>query len=175
MALTALSHLIVFDALGASLCVAVDVLSNFEVWRRSSIRHPFGLERAEVLAGFAMSVFLLFMGFDIVSHAAEHLLEGLWGEEGGNVHEDHVARVSAGSVDSAALVALVATTVSAVLLKNHERISRGLFVLSKLRMAELTVCSNAVRLPRPPPVNPLQPLTPPHPRLLHPTAPNPAP
>ena len=31
-----------FDALGASLCVAVDVLSNFEVWGRSSIRHPFG-------------------------------------------------------------------------------------------------------------------------------------
>jgi hypothetical protein len=31
-----------FDALGASLCVVVDVLSNFEVWKRSSVRHPFG-------------------------------------------------------------------------------------------------------------------------------------
>lgn len=31
-----------FDALGASVCVVVDVLSNFEVWKRSSVRHPFG-------------------------------------------------------------------------------------------------------------------------------------
>lgn len=43
LALTALSHLILFDALGATLCVVVDVLGNFEVWKRSSIRHPFGL------------------------------------------------------------------------------------------------------------------------------------
>ncbi|RYY37195.1 hypothetical protein EON62_01295, partial [archaeon] len=68
LALTALSHLILYDAFGAMLCVAVDVLGNFEVWRRSSIRHPFGLERAEVLAGFAMSVLLLFMGMDLISH-----------------------------------------------------------------------------------------------------------
>jgi hypothetical protein len=42
LAMTAVSHLIFFDALGAILCVAVDVLSNFDVWKRSSIRHPFG-------------------------------------------------------------------------------------------------------------------------------------
>lgn len=42
LAVTALSHLIMFDALGASVCVVVDVLSNFEVWKRSSVRHPFG-------------------------------------------------------------------------------------------------------------------------------------
>ena len=77
LAMTALSHLILFDSLGALLCVVVDVLGNFEVWRRSSIRHPFGLERAEVLAGFAMSVFLLFMGMDLISHNLQHLLEGM--------------------------------------------------------------------------------------------------
>lgn len=123
LALAALSRLMVFDALGASVCVAVDVLGNFSVWGRSSIRHPFGLERAEVLAGFAMSVFLLFMGFDIVSHGSEHLVEGLWA--GGHEHEAHVARVAAGSVDLAALVALAATTVSAIVLKNHQRIAKG--------------------------------------------------
>ncbi|KAI5843703.1 cation efflux family-domain-containing protein [Tricharina praecox] len=129
LALTALSHLIMFDALGATVCAAVDVLSNFDVWKRSSIRHPFGLERAEVLAGFAMSVFLLFMGFDIISHGAEHLLEGWWLEEGeGHVHEEHVARVTAGSIDVAALAALAATTVSALLLKNHARIGRAMHI-----------------------------------------------
>uniref|UniRef100_A0A8H7NGU9 Uncharacterized protein n=1 Tax=Bionectria ochroleuca TaxID=29856 RepID=A0A8H7NGU9_BIOOC len=62
LAAVALSHLVFFDAGSAAVCVAVEVLGNFEVWRRSSIRHPFGLERAEVLTGFAMSVFLLFGG-----------------------------------------------------------------------------------------------------------------
>lgn len=42
LALTALSHLLLFDALGAILCVAVDVLGNFDVWKRASIRYPFG-------------------------------------------------------------------------------------------------------------------------------------
>lgn len=42
LALTALSHLIFYDAIGAFLCAGVEVLSNFEVWKRSSIRHPFG-------------------------------------------------------------------------------------------------------------------------------------
>jgi divalent metal cation (Fe/Co/Zn/Cd) transporter len=121
-----------FDALGAALCVAVDVLSNFEVWKRSSIRHPFGLERAEVLAGFAMSVFLLFMGFDIISHCSEHLMEGMWkqsdGHEhshGGHGHAQHKQRVPPGGVDVAALAALIATLVSAILLKNHARIGKG--------------------------------------------------
>lgn len=42
LALTALSHLIFYDAIGAFLCASVEVLSNFEVWKRSSIRQPFG-------------------------------------------------------------------------------------------------------------------------------------
>jgi len=42
LALTALSHLIFFDAISATICVVVDVFCNYEVWKRSSIRHPFG-------------------------------------------------------------------------------------------------------------------------------------
>lgn len=42
LALTVLSRLLFFDALGAFLCVAVDIGNNFEMWKRSSIRHPFG-------------------------------------------------------------------------------------------------------------------------------------
>jgi divalent metal cation (Fe/Co/Zn/Cd) transporter len=131
LARTALSHLLVFDAAGASLCVAVDVLSNFEVWKRSSIRHPFGLERAEVLAGFAMSVFLLFMGFDIISHGAKHLLAGLWhghssSSSSHHHHHQHIARVAPGSIDFKAAAALAVTCVSALLLKNHARIGRAM-------------------------------------------------
>lgn len=123
LAMTALSHLILFDALGAMLCVVVDIIGNFEVWKRSSIRHPFGLERAEVLAGFAMSVFLLFMGMDLISHNLQHVLEGIG-------HEPHYThpheRVSLGEVDAAALIAILSTVVSAFLLGNHARIGKAM-------------------------------------------------
>ena len=121
LALTALSHLILFDSLGAMLCVVVDVLSNFEVWKRSSIRHPFGLERTEVLAGFAMSVFLLFMGMDLISHNLQHILEGM-GHKPHFVHEH--GRVSPGEIDAASLLAIVSTLISAFGLKNHARIGK---------------------------------------------------
>ena len=122
LALTALSHLVFFDAGSAAVCVVVDLLGNFEVWRRSSIRHPFGLERAEVLAGFAMSIFLLFGGFDLVSHNLKHFLESLGNHE---AHHDHAHdRVSAGSIDLVASAAIASTLVSAYVLKNHARIAK---------------------------------------------------
>ncbi|KAJ5301497.1 hypothetical protein N7508_006360 [Penicillium antarcticum] len=123
LAMTALSHLILFDSLGAMLCVAVDVLGNFEVWKRSSIRHPFGLERAEVLAGFAMCVLLLFMGLDLISHNLQHFLEKA-GHEPHHSHEHD--RVSLGSVDITAVLAISSTLVSAIGLKNHARIGKAM-------------------------------------------------
>ncbi|KAJ6120608.1 hypothetical protein N7523_004888 [Penicillium sp. IBT 18751x] len=123
LAMTALSHLILFDSLGALLCVAVDVLGNFEVWKRSSIRHPFGLERAEVLAGFAMCVLLMFMGLDLISHNLQHFLE----KSGHEPHHMHVhERVSLGSVDITAVLAISSTLVSAIGLRNHARIGKAM-------------------------------------------------
>ncbi|KAL2828427.1 cation efflux family-domain-containing protein [Aspergillus cavernicola] len=123
LAMTALSHLILFDSLGALLCTAVDVLGNFEVWKRSSIRHPFGLERAEVLAGFAMCVLLLFMGMDLISHNLQHFLES----SGHEPHHSHAhERVSPGSVDFTALLAISSTLISAIGLRNHGRIGKAM-------------------------------------------------
>lgn len=122
-AMEALSHLIFYDSLGALLCVCVEVFSNFEVWGRSSIRHPFGLQRMEVIAGFCLSVLLIFMGFDLISHNAKHALEGI----GHTPHHPHVhGRVSAGTIDLTALLALASTLVSAVGLKNHARIGKAM-------------------------------------------------
>ncbi|GKZ39386.1 endoplasmic reticulum zinc transporter [Aspergillus brasiliensis] len=123
LAMTALSHLILFDSIGALLCVAVDILGNFEVWKRSSVRHPFGLERAEVLAGFAMCVLLLFMGMDLISHSLQHFLES----SGHEPHHTHVhERVSLGRVDFTALLAISSTLISAIGLKNHGRIGKAM-------------------------------------------------
>jgi Co/Zn/Cd efflux system component len=71
-----------------------------------------------------MSVFLLFMGFDLVSHNLKHALESLGSHESHHPHSHE--RVSPGSVDSAALFAIVATLVSAIGLKNHARISKAM-------------------------------------------------
>ncbi|KAG8666441.1 cation diffusion zinc membrane transporter Zrg17 [Fusarium poae] len=125
LATTALSHLVFFDAGSAAVCVMVDVLGNFEVWRRSSIRHPFGLERAEVLAGFAMSVFLLFGGFDLVSHTLKHFLESLGSHE---AHHEHGHDSPDGSIDLVSAAAMVSTLVSAYGLRNHARIAKLLRV-----------------------------------------------
>lgn len=122
-AMEALSHLIFYDSLGALLCVFVEVLSNFEVWGRSSVRHPFGLQRMEVIAGFALSVLLIFFGFDLISHNAKHALEGI-GHEPHHPHQHE--RVSAGTVDLAAVLALVSTLISAVGLQNHARIGKAM-------------------------------------------------
>ena len=137
LALTALSHLIFFDVGSAAICVGVDVLGNFEVWKRSSVRHPFGLQRVEVLAGFAMSVFLVFGGFDLLSHNFKHVLESVGSHAphhppghghghdlGGGEGVEDGAAISAGTVDLASLAAVLSTLVSAYGLKNHERIRR---------------------------------------------------
>ncbi|KAF4585442.1 cation efflux family protein family [Ophiocordyceps camponoti-floridani] len=122
LAAMALSHLVFFDAGSAAVCAAVDILGNFEVWRRSSIRHPFGLERAEVLVGFALSIFLLFGGFDLVSHNLKHFLESLGHHMGRHEHvHDHVAP---GSIDLVAALAIGSTLISAYGLKNHARIAK---------------------------------------------------
>lgn len=144
LATTALAHLVFFDAGSAAVCAAVDVLGNFEVWRRSSIRHPFGLARAEVLAGFAMSVFLVFGGFDLVSHDLKDMLERVGHHEPHHPHADTVVQnyvagsgghasehmhgggkvVAPGSVDLVALAAIISTLVSAYGLRNHAKVSR---------------------------------------------------
>ena len=124
LAMTALSHLVFFDVGSAAVCVAVEVLGNFEVWRRSSIRHPFGLQRAEVLAGFAMSVFLVFGGFDLLSHSLKHVLESVGEHSPHHEHTHHPRAISPGTVDMASLAAVVSTLVSAYGLRNHGRIRR---------------------------------------------------
>ncbi|THV71082.1 hypothetical protein D6D19_08498 [Aureobasidium pullulans] len=124
LAMTALSRLLFFDAAGAIACVLVETMGNFEVWKRSSVKHPFGLERLDVLVGFGLAVFIGFMGLDVLSHGIQHSLENL----GSHIaHSSHThRRISAGSVDVAALLAIVVTLISAVVLKNHARIGKAM-------------------------------------------------
>ena len=78
-----------------------------------------------------MSVLLMFMGFDLVSHAAEDFVEGLQGEEEhGHAHSHKHNRISSGGVDFTALAAIASTLISAFLLKNHIRIGKCMNIIA---------------------------------------------
>lgn len=129
-AISALAHLLFYDAMGALLCAVVDILGNFDVWKRSSIHLPFGLERAEVLAGFALSISLIFMGGDIMSHSIQDIIQTFYsGHEGhDHAHHHHVSDSAPhwGKILSRVSLAIIATIISAVGLDNHARISRAM-------------------------------------------------
>jgi Co/Zn/Cd efflux system component len=72
--LLTLSHILFYDVISNLSLVMVQIMSNFEVWRLSSLKFPFGLGRIEVLFGFALSVSLLFVGLDLFSHILEEFL-----------------------------------------------------------------------------------------------------
>jgi len=83
------------------------------------------LERTEVLIGFAMSILLLFMGFDLLSHGAGHFLSEL-GDHGSHRPHNHNSRVSPASINLVSILAIFSTVISAIMLKNHARMGRAM-------------------------------------------------
>jgi hypothetical protein len=122
LSVTTLAHLVFLDSLGGLVRGVVDVARNFEVWGRSSVRTPFGLQRAEALARGAGSVVLLFMGVDLISHGLRDALSDSLGGGGhshahGGVEEHH--EIGMGNAAIPALLGLIATLVSATVLKSE--------------------------------------------------------
>lgn len=72
--LQTLSHIVLYDAFGNLLTAAVSIMTNFPVWKSASLAYPFGLGRIHVLACFALSVSLVFVGGDLLSHVVEELI-----------------------------------------------------------------------------------------------------
>lgn len=96
-----LSHLIFYDALSCLVVVFVDIMTNFDVWNKSSIQFPFGLGRIEVLFGFGLSISLIFVGCDLFSHFMEELMASLiMTSSSTESHEQHASGHSHGATDS---------------------------------------------------------------------------
>lgn len=76
-AFSTLAHLVFYDSLGSFVLASVDVLSNFDVWKKPSISYPFGIGRLETLLGFGLSTSLVMVGCDLVSHFIEELVVNL--------------------------------------------------------------------------------------------------
>lgn len=90
-AFSTLAHLVFYDSLGSFMVACVDIMSNFEVWGKSSIAYPFGLSRLETLTGFGLSTSLIMVGCDLVSHFVEELVVNLVDPslEGSSEHGSH--------------------------------------------------------------------------------------
>ncbi|KAF3985802.1 hypothetical protein FT663_05148 [Candidozyma haemuli var. vulneris] len=70
-AFSTLAHLVFYDSLGSFVIAFVNILSNFDAWKKPSVAYPFGLGRLEVLLGFALSTSLVMVGCDLISHFVE--------------------------------------------------------------------------------------------------------
>lgn len=149
-ALAALAHLLFYDAMGALLCSVVDILGNFDVWKRSTVHLPFGLERTEVLAGYALSISLIFMGGDIMSHSIQDIVQAIYlgsflsashshgaisrpqehsvtdGHGHGHGFSDSPDNVDWNVIVFRVVLGIFVTIVSAVGFDNHSRIARAL-------------------------------------------------
>lgn len=88
--LVTLAHVLFYDLIANALTLGVQVLGNFAVWKQSSLAHPFGLGRIEVLASFGLSVSLLFVGLDLASHVLEEIVgEVIGGDPHGETESHH--------------------------------------------------------------------------------------
>lgn len=92
-----LAHMFAYNAVVTMAVACMNVLSNFDVWTRSSLRLPFALQRTEVLLGFELAVTLVFVGGDVISHTIQELAELFYQEQlsgHGHLHEGHTNSVS---------------------------------------------------------------------------------
>lgn len=85
--LSTLAHLVFYDAIGSLVMVFVNIMSNFDVWNKSSIAYPFGIGRLEVLVGFALGASLVMVGLDLISHFVEEFIVLMVVEETGDSHD----------------------------------------------------------------------------------------
>lgn len=118
--LTTLAHLVFFDSINNLLAIIVQVFKNFEVWDKASIKRPFGLSRLEVLFGFALSVALFYVGFDLITHCIEEFVISLidldFNHENHSEHNESSKEMSSFLFTSLVLTGLVITLINSKLL-----------------------------------------------------------
>ncbi|KAG7191623.1 Endoplasmic reticulum zinc transporter [Scheffersomyces spartinae] len=131
--LSTLAHLVFYDALGSSVVVFVDIMSNFEVWNTSSIVYPFGLGRLEVLVGFGLATSLIMVGADLISHSIEEFVMTIAMSTGAHdevdlqhqhlshhIHDDHSHNPNL-RIYVAVLMATVAITLSSQFILKRDK------------------------------------------------------
>lgn len=124
----ALAHLVAYDAVMDTIVVGVGVLSNFEVWKRSSLRLPFALQRVEILVGFSLAICLVFVGAHMASHTIQELAYLFYGESHNHGHHAHQGEDAAASGLSGMMVGVILSLLFTVL----SLVGAGAFTSPKL-------------------------------------------
>lgn len=130
--LLTLSHLCFYDMMSNLIVVIVDIMTNFQCWTNSSLQYPFGLGRIEVLIGFGLSVSLIFVGGDLISHLLEEIIINLIiGDTNDNedrIHHSHNSSSDSNTLSSfnfelLIIFTVILTVVSSNLLLSTKKLS----------------------------------------------------
>lgn len=127
LAASSLSKCITFDAFGIASSTVFEILDNFPVWKTSSVKHPFGLKRAEVVVRFAAAVFLTYSGVELVREVVERLVIG-GGHGHGPTDSIHLDPHSLSNdfMPISMIATVFITLFAAVVFGNHAQLSSAL-------------------------------------------------
>jgi divalent metal cation (Fe/Co/Zn/Cd) transporter len=127
LAASSLSKCITFDAFGIASTTIFEVLEHYPVWSNSSIKHPFGLKRAEVVVRFASAVYLTYSGVELIREVVERLVIG-GGHGHGPTDEIHIDPHALNSdlMPISMIATIFITIFAAVMFGNHSQLSQVL-------------------------------------------------
>ncbi|KAK5822567.1 cation efflux family-domain-containing protein [Linnemannia elongata] len=114
LSIIGLSYMLLFDAFGILNIFVSSVIHTDIKMKKSTVKHPFGVQRFEILFGLFNAIFLLFIGMNMLKESLEHLM--LEDDHHGGDH-GAVVRVPVFWT----LVALGATLVSSLGYQNHKQ------------------------------------------------------
>ncbi|KAF9096389.1 Endoplasmic reticulum zinc transporter [Mortierella sp. AD031] len=115
LSIIGLSYMLLFDAFGVLNIFVSSVIHTDIKMKKSTVKHPFGVQRFEILFGLFNAIFLLFIGMNMLKESLEHLM----------LEDDHHGGGDHGAVVRVpifwTLVALGATLVSSLAYQNHKQ------------------------------------------------------
>ncbi|KAI1295005.1 Endoplasmic reticulum zinc transporter [Mortierella claussenii] len=115
LSIIGLSYMMLFDAFGVLNIFVSSVIHTDINMKRSTVKHPFGVQRFEILFGLFNAIFLLFIGMNMLKESLEHLM----------LEDDHHGGSDHGAVVRVPLfwtiVALGATLISSLGYQNHKQ------------------------------------------------------
>ncbi|KAG0344578.1 Endoplasmic reticulum zinc transporter [Podila humilis] len=116
LAITGLGYMLLFDAFGI-LNIFISSVIHMDVnMKKSTVKHPFGVQRFEILFGLFNAIFLLFIGMNMLKESLEHLMLEDDHHGGGKDHGPAVRVPLFWTI-----VALGATLVSTLSYQNHKQ------------------------------------------------------
>ncbi|KAF9358784.1 Endoplasmic reticulum zinc transporter [Mortierella sp. AD094] len=74
LSIIGLSYIMLFDAFGILNIFVSSVIHTDLKMKRSTVKHPFGVQRFEILFGLFNAIFLLFIGMNMLKESLEHLM-----------------------------------------------------------------------------------------------------